>query len=227
MALLYGGANASHIANISDHLFNNWGPYGAPTPEMPGTINPYIEGYEVKGHFEIGQPQRALDLIRLSWGWYLNNPMGTGSTMIEGYNVDGSFLYTANAGYDKSSSYISHSHGWSSGPVDALVSYVVGIQPLTPGGKTWSLAPQMGDLNSAQGGFTTPLGKFSAEWKKRNTGLILNYNVPESTNGTLRLQSIHAGARILLDGRQQKSKAHDGVFKVSVPGGKHVITVHY
>lgn len=163
MALLYGCASDVNILKISDYLFKNWGPFGAPTPEMPGTIIPYIESYEVKGHFEVGQSQRALDLIRLSWGWYLSNPMGTKSTIIEGYNVDGSFLYTGNPGYDKTGSYISHSHGWGACPVDALISYVVGLQPKSPGGATWSLAPQTGDLDSAQGGFTTPLGKFSAK----------------------------------------------------------------
>ncbi|KAJ5833356.1 hypothetical protein N7474_001667 [Penicillium riverlandense] len=173
MALFFNGANSSHLTKTSDYLTANWGPIGARVPECPGSISPYVESYEIKGHLKAGKAKRALDLMRLSWGWYLKNPMGTGSSMIEGYNEDGSFLYTANEGYDGVGSYPSHAHGWSTGPVDALVSYVVGLQPSAPGGAGWTLSPQTGDLEFAEGGFTTPLGKFSASWKTGPAGLTI------------------------------------------------------
>jgi hypothetical protein len=144
MALYFDGANASYTAQISKQLTTNWGPVGAVTPELPGNIVPYVESYEVKGHLTIRETQRALDLMRRSWGWYLNNPYGTESTILEGYYEDGSFRY-ANDGYDYSGSYPSHAHGWSSGPADALISYVVGLRPTAPGGSKWTLAPQFGD----------------------------------------------------------------------------------
>ncbi|KAJ5300430.1 uncharacterized protein N7443_005432 [Penicillium atrosanguineum] len=224
IALLYGGANSSTSSNVSDYLTTNWGPIGAETPEMPGTISPYVESYEVKGNFKIRNTKRALDLIRLSWGWYINNLMGTGSSMIEGYNVDGSFLYTANEGYDKSGSYISHAHGWSTGPVDGLVSYVVGLQPTAPGGANWTLAPQKGDLSSAQGGFTTPLGRFSASWEIQNTGFILQFDTPASTQGLMQLE-VSNSAKVLVDGQAYPINRDPvtGLSEISVSGGKHVV----
>lgn len=226
MALFFGGANSSASSSISEYLSTNWGPIGAKTPEMPGTISPYVESYEVKGNLKIRNAKRALDLIRLSWGWYLNNPMGTGSSMIEGYNVDGSFLYTANEGYDKAGSYPSHAHGWSTGPVDALISYVVGLQPTTPGGKNWTLAPQIGDLSSAEGGFTTPLGKFSASWETEDGKFTLQFDVPASTKGLLQLQ-VHKSAKVLIDGHEHRMTVDpvSGLAEINVSGGKHVVKV--
>lgn len=86
--------------------------------------------------------------------------MGSDSLIIEGYNVDRSFLYTANEGYDKSGSYNSYAHGCSAGPVEGLSSYVVNLQHTALGSANWSLAPQLGGLVSARGEFMTPLGEF-------------------------------------------------------------------
>jgi hypothetical protein len=226
MALFFGGVNSSTSSNVSDYLSTNWGPIGAEAPEMPGTISPYIESYEVKGNFKIRNTKRALDLIRLSWGWYINNEMGTGSSMIEGYNVDGSFKYTANEGYDQAGSYPSHAHGWSTGPVDALISYVVGLQPTAPGGANWTLAPQMGDLSSAQGGFTTPLGKFSANWEVESDSFTLQFDVPVSTKGLVELQ-VERSAKVLVDGREHKTTTDpvSGLLMISMPGGRHIVQI--
>lgn len=226
MALLFDGANSSHLTRISDYLTSNWGPIGAMVPEMPGTISPYIESYEIKGHFKIRQTKRALDLIRLSWGWYLKNPMGTESSIIEGYNEDGSFLYTANEGYDKAGSYPSHAHGWSTGPVDALVNYVVGLVPKSPGGATWTLAPQVGDLSFAQGGFTTPLGKFSAAWQIKSNGLHLQYDAPPMTSGVLYLP-LDLSKNVFVNGIKQRAKPSNvsgDLIEIILPGKKHEIT---
>jgi hypothetical protein len=229
MALYFDGANSSYAAQISKHLTTNWGPIGAITPELPGNIVPYIESYEIKGHLAVRETQRALDLIRLSWGWNLNNPYGTESTILEGYYEDGSFRY-ANDGYDASGSYPSHAHGWSTGPTDALISYVVGLSPTAPGGSEWTLAPQFGDLTSAEGGFTTPLGKFSASWKLQPGGYVLEYDVPAGSTGTLVLPSESKAPQIHWSEQKQAHSTFNSVTKltsVSAPGGKHTLNVRY
>lgn len=226
MALYFGGANSTYQAQISEYLTTNWGPIGAITPELPNNIVPYVEGFEIKGHLAIRQTQRALDLIRLSWGWYLNNPYGTGSTTIEGYYDDGSFRYQ-NDGYDDVGSYPSHAHGWSTGPTDALTSYVLGLTPTAPGGSSWSLAPQFGDLTSVQGGFTTPLGKFSASWNLIGVGYVLTYTVPANTKGTLVLPS-RSKAPIILGATSKASyDASTKLTTLTASGGTHILTVLY
>jgi hypothetical protein len=229
LALAFYMAEASDFLNISTQLTTNWGPIGAKCPELPNNIVPYVEGMEVKGHLAARQATRALALMRLSWGWYLNNPFGVNSTMIEGYLQDGTFGYRAGAGgYGNDVSYTSHAHGWSTGPTYALSTYVVGLQLLSPGGATWILAPQFGDLTSVEGGFTTNLGKFSAKWALNSTGYTLEYDIPASATGTLVLPAGNSPT-ITLDGKSYTGgvwNSSSGLVTLgNQPGGSHSLVV--
>lgn len=116
MSVLFDVVDSTDKAeSISANLLKNWVPIGAVAPELPQNISPFISSFEIQAHFTIGQTDRALDLIRRSWGWYLNNPNGTESTVIEGYLQNATFEYRSDRGYDYDASYVSHSHGWSSG----------------------------------------------------------------------------------------------------------------
>ena len=187
MALLFNASSTSYNQNISTYLTTNWISIGSLAPELPNNLMGFGQSFEVKAHFSARESTRALDLIRRAWGWYLNNPYGTTSTCIEGYLADGSFGYRATDGYGDDSSYTSHAHGWSTGPTHALTNYVVGLQLTGPAGSTWTLAPQFGDLTRAEGGFTTPLGKFSATWTLFEGGYSLQWQFPGGTVGMLRL----------------------------------------
>ena len=227
MAVLYDLAISSRYQSISEAMVENWVPIGAVCPEgHPDNIVPFPEGLEVKAHLLAREPQRALDLIRRSWGWYLDNPYGTGSTMIEGYLSDGSFKY-ANDGYNSVGSYPSHAHGWSAGPADALMSYVVGLRLESPGGRSWILDPQMGDLNEAQGGFTTPLGKFSSGWQITLLGYILWLDTPKDTEGTLSLPNKACKSVVIVDGAKQRAHCNveTSITTMHLKGGLHKILV--
>lgn len=45
---------------------------------------------EVFAHFVAGNDARALDLIRLEWGYMLNTNISVHSTFLEGYTSNGS-----------------------------------------------------------------------------------------------------------------------------------------
>lgn len=111
LALLFGVVNATADEGqaISSSLTKNWTPIGPEVPELSGEVSTFISSFEIQAHLLAGQTQRALDLIRSSWGWYLNNENGTQSTMIEGYLIDGTFGYRHDAGYGEDYSYTSHS----------------------------------------------------------------------------------------------------------------------
>lgn len=149
--------------------------------------------------------------------------------MMEGYYEDGSFRYANDPTGE--GSYPSHAHGWSTAPAEALVSYVVGVRPTEPGGRTWVLAPQMGDLEAARGGFTTMLGRFEAGWEVERGGYSLWYNTPAETEGSLWLPCQGGPPRVvLMDGRPVKGSHFDGQFGLSeleAPGGRHSIFVRY
>jgi hypothetical protein len=232
LALFYNMATSEHIPLISKQLTMNWGPIGAICPELPGNIVPYVESMEVKGHLVARQATRSLDLMRLSWGWYLNNPYGTQSTCIEGYLADGSFGYRHDTGYNEDYSYPSHAHGWSTGPTYGLSTYVLGIQLNEPGGAKWTLAPQFGDLTSVEGGFTTLTGKFSAKWELTARGYTLSYDTPTGTTGTLLLPAnLDKAPTIEIDGQVYSDGEYDStagtVTITGQEGGQKSLIVTY
>lgn len=154
LALLFGVVppTSSTAQQISDRLTNNWTPIGPEAPELPHNISPFISSFELQAHLTLGNTARALALLRSCWGWYLRNPNGTQSTVIEGYLTNGSFAYRNYRGYNYDAAYVSHSHGWSSGPTSALTNYVLGLQITGRIGSLWRFAPQFGDLERVQGG---------------------------------------------------------------------------
>ena len=185
MAILFGvvSPNGTEAQSISRGLTRNWTPIGAETPELPGNISPFISSFEIQAHFIAGQTERAFDLIKRCWGWYLKNPNGTQSTVIEGYLTDSTFGYRSMRGYGNDPSYVSHAHGWSTGPTSALTEYVVGLSVIEPAGAKWTLKPNFDVLNWSRAGFTTPLGKYEATWKKSNVSILLEWSAPEGTLG--------------------------------------------
>lgn len=122
MAILFNVTDPkSRDASISTNLLKNWSPIGPISPELPNNISPFITSFELQAHFSIEETARALDLLRTTWGWIVENENSTQSTLLEGYLANGSFGYRSDRGYDYDASYVSHSHGWSSGPSSALV----------------------------------------------------------------------------------------------------------
>ncbi|KAI4604284.1 hypothetical protein KJ359_000417 [Pestalotiopsis sp. 9143b] len=234
LAVLFNAtASAAQDASISTQLTSNWNALGAVSPELPGTISPFISSFEIQAHFLAGQPGRALDLIRRSWGWYLENENGTQSTVVEGYLADGSFAYRSNRGYPDPS-YTSHAHGWSAGPTSALTNYVVGLEVTAPAGSAWALAPQLGDLTFAEGGFSTSLGKYRAAWAllADDGGYNVTVSTPVGTAGSVLLP-------LLGDNSTEASVEFDGVtstwsagvvgrrtgYSRGVEGGNHTFVV--
>lgn len=234
MALLFGvlSPNDTKAQSVSAKLLNNWTPIGPVTPELPNNISPFISSFELQGHLQIGQTQRALELLRTLWGWYLNNPNGTQSTVVEGYLANGTWGYRYNRGYSDFS-YTSHSHGWSSGPTSALTEYILGLSVTDRAGSTWRLSPQFGDLKSVEGGFTTVLGKFQASWQITGNGYVVTVSTPTGTTGTITLPPIPsssaAPAAVQQHGRDVKSmagyKRAAAGSTFSVDGGEHTFTV--
>lgn len=176
---------------VSTYLTTNWTPIGSINPELSAnvsTISPFISSIELEAHFKIGRPERSLELIRSAWGWYLNNPNGTESTVPEGYLADGTWGYRGDRGYRNDPSYVSHAHGWSSGPTSTLTEYLVGLRVTEPMGWKWELKPTtFAELERAEAGFTTALGRFSARFEVQNQTVRLEWDTPTGSNGYVQL----------------------------------------
>jgi hypothetical protein len=193
-AIKSGLTNATQSSLISNNLRSRWGPYGAPAPEAglshnSLTVSPFISSFELEAHFLSSRPQSAIDLMRLQWGFMLNDPRMTNSTFVEGYAFDGSLHY---APYNNDPR-VSHAHGWSTGPTSALSFYVAGLHLESSGGKIWRIEPQVGDLTSVEAGFQTTLGTFSSSITTTGVnGSIssLNFTTPSGTSGSIILPGI-------------------------------------
>jgi len=181
--------SAAQSAAISHSLKARWGTYGAPAPEAgsPLTISPFIGSFELEAHLLASDPQSALDLIRLQWGFMLNDPRMTNSTFIEGYSADGSLHYAPYTNDPR----VSHAHGWATGPTSLLSFYVAGIHLTSASGKTWKIAPQVGDLTEIEAGFETPLGAFSSSIKASGGEINwLCFATPKGTTGDVVLPGV-------------------------------------
>ncbi|KAJ0426844.1 Six-hairpin glycosidase [Aspergillus carlsbadensis] len=171
---------------ISSNLRARWGPFGAPPEAGPSTISPFIGGFELQAHYLAGQAKTAVDLIRLQWGYMLNDPRMTGSSFIEGYATDGTLRY----GPYGNDARISHSHAWSSGPTGVLSHYAAGIQ-VAGGGSTWTISPSPGDLRLLDAGFATARWRFSVRMRldKRGSYVSFSFAAPVGTLDTVRLDA--------------------------------------
>jgi hypothetical protein len=216
---------------ISTALTRNWTPIGAEAPELPGNISPFISSFEIQAHFTVSQTTRALDLIRRSWGWYANHRNGTGSTVIEGYRTNGTFGYRQERGYGYDASYVSHAHGWSSGPTSALTEFVVGIRVTGPAGRTWRYKPHFGDLRFAEAGFVTGLGKFQAKWERSGSAYTVRLSTPAGTVGTVSLpvEGLGGGnATLIVNGETVSGGQYiveDSHVVLELPGGSYDMRV--
>lgn len=196
---------------ISKALRSRWGTYGAPAPEAGATISPFIGGFELQAHYMASQPAAALDLMRLQWGFMLQDPRMTQSTFIEGYSTDGSLHYAPYTNDPR----ISHAHGWSTGPTSALTTYAAGIQLSEAAGATWLIAPQPGNLTVIDAGLTTPKGVFSVSFKHSDGYSHFAFQTPESTTGSVLLP----GATGTLVSQNGQRKALVNGAARGLPGG--------
>ena len=63
-------------------------------------------------------------------------------------------------------------HGWAAGPTAWLTEHVLGIKPLTPGCKTVRIAPNLVDLEWAEGSLPTPRGDIHVLHTRKQDGTI-------------------------------------------------------
>jgi hypothetical protein len=221
--------NSSQVESISSNLAKRWTPYGAPAPEAADAISPFISGFELQTHFLAENATAALGLMRLQWGFMLDDPRMTNSTFIEGYSTSGELHYAPYLNDAR----ISHAHGWATGPTSSLTTYVAGVQIVSAGGKTWRIAPSLGDLKTVEAGFSTDIGTFSAKTQMGDRQLEMKIEAPIGTTGEVRVPSLNCPGSIVMheaDGRCEDitvKVTNSGVGPVSiaeVQGGIWTVT---
>jgi hypothetical protein len=90
---------------------------------------------QLTAHFVAGRSDYASQLIKLHWGYLLTSKYGTQSTFPEGIDSNGGNKYL------DPEDYLSHAHGWATGPTMALSQWAVGFQHESAGGFEWGWYP--------------------------------------------------------------------------------------
>ena len=127
-----GAAGRARVASVLRVLRGRWAARGAVSPEWlyegRAAIGTFPGSMEVHAHLANGAAADAAELVARQWGYMLDCPNSTGSTFWEGFQADGQYAFTG--------VYMSHAHGWATGPAGALSAYALGLRPadLSEGG---------------------------------------------------------------------------------------------
>jgi len=216
LAVIFNLTSSAQTANISKALTGRWGTFGAAAPECPDTVSPFIGGFELEAHFH-ANATRALEMLRLEWGYAVNTNLSVQSSLLEGWTVNGSLYYRGDDGYGNDPTYTSHAHAWASGPTSLLSFYVVGLRVVEVLGREWSFAPNPGNLQTVQGGYETSLGAFEASYFVREGSLTGWFATPVDTRGTVTLP----GRIVTIDGVAAGTIQGAYVTVHGVTGGNH------
>ena len=99
-----------------------------------------------------------------------------------------------------------------------MTFYVLGLTITSPQGLTWSVAPHVSGLPSAEGGFETALGWFGVKWVSTTKRFELNITTPAGTSGVVKLP---LSGTVSLGGKPQDNVGE----QISLVGGSHVLIV--
>ncbi len=133
--------------------------------------SPYMEKYVLEALFHMNQPEFALQRMKERYTKMMAYPY---TTLFEGWGIgaEGFGGGTIN-------------HAWSGGPLTMLSQKVCGIEPTSPGFKTFKIQPQMGSLTEAKAEVDTHYGKISVQIRKSGNRLQIELSVPEDTSAEI------------------------------------------
>ena len=202
-AVLYGIAPASTVNGILSAMEQQLStPYGALDVSSPAPagynqlIGPFMGSYELWALLSAHQTQAAFSLLQQEWGAMTTTDPG--DTFWEAKGADG----THNNAFASSPGGLSMAHGWATGPTSALSEYVLGVQPVAAGYRTWLVQPQPGSLSWAEGEVPTPHGSIVVKWGHETSQgqFAMQVQPPAGTSGTIDVPASGTGAVITVNG---------------------------
>jgi hypothetical protein len=158
---------------------------------------PWAEAFEVQADFTSGEDAAGIDLIDRAWGTMFR--LGP-STFYEASRHDGTPAYELGSQHD------TVMHRWASGVGALLQEFVLGVEPVTPGFRSWRIEPHGGSLSWVQGRVPTPDGALTTWWRwtgpvQTGRGYTLALSAPSGTNGSVALPVPDRGT-VTVDGHE-------------------------
>ena len=216
-AVLFGIAPDDKVDGILSTIKSDlWTEHGT-LPFSRGyqqTISPFISGFELNARFASGDTTNALELLSREWG-----PM-----IAPGDLYTGTFWENLSPEGTQATDQTNMAHGWSTGSTSALSKYVLGIQPVEAGYKTWLVQPHPGDLEWTKGKAPTPHGALEVNWSRdADVGFAMKVTAPEQTSGTIAVPTFGEDVDVIVNGSAVFSHGAavpgvEGVTSVSLEG---------
>ena len=196
MAVLSGVATPAQCEGIYSHILKYGSPAWTVEPDLTrhddDPITPYYGYFMLQSMSKLKQNQDALNYIRLNWGDMLRRGA---TTWWEKFSP--AWPDDMNWALDQTN-YMSLCHGWSSGPTVYLTENVLGVRPTSAGYATLEIAPQLGDLNWAEGNVPTPYGIIHVRVERIREKMQCVVKLPKNVIATIHLgkktfKADHAG----------------------------------
>ncbi|MCU1529519.1 MAG: alpha-L-rhamnosidase [Frondihabitans sp.] len=195
-AIEYGVAPANKVVGIlaalKSTLWTTNGSIPYSTSAFSNIMSPYVTGAELNARFGSGDTANAVTLLENEWG-----------PMIEpGDLYTGTFWENESTSGTQGGGNTSMAHGWSTSPTSVLSEYVLGIQPVAAGYKTWSVRPQPGTLSWTEGQAPTPHGALAVKWSHNTKArtFAMNVQAPKGTSGTISVPTFGSRVDVVVNG---------------------------
>ena len=165
-------------------------------------LSSFLGYYVLQARSRAGDTKGALDLVRGFWGKMVE--LGA-TTFWEDFNIDWAEgakpidtvlasdeydVHGDNGGYCYSGYRHSLCHGWAAGPVPFLSECVLGIRVLEAGCKRVEIAPDLGDLQWAEGAFPTPYGPLWVRHERVGNAIRTDFRAPKEVECIVRTKGI-------------------------------------
>lgn len=131
----------------------------------------YLHHFVFNAMHKAGMDQPVINRIRKYWGDVILS--GSPTLWESGIHKPGKVAFD-NAG--------SLCHGFGCTPINYFQTAILGVRPLTPGFKTFTVDPVALDLDFASGQVPTPFGNIEIKWERNDQDkLALSLKVPHGT----------------------------------------------
>ncbi len=131
--------------------------------------SPYMEKYVTEALFDMGEGKLALERMKRRFGPMVNHPEY--STLFEGWGI-------GKEGFGGGTT----NHAWSGGGLTILSQKVCGIEPLSPGYRSFRVAPDLAGFEWVRTIVPTVRGEINYEARSGSNNLEFSFNVPEGTS---------------------------------------------
>jgi hypothetical protein len=118
-------------------------------------------------------------------------------------------------------------HAWGTAPANAMVRYVAGVQPLTPGYREIQIKPQPGSVEQIDLKLRTIRGDIEVSFENKKDRFNLQVSLPGNTTGRVYLPFANNKAIVKMNGKVVKATFAEGYYQVlNVKPGKHNFEVY-